>query len=155
MAVNKALLVGAMVGTAVLVGWMMMQSSSVVEPPAPVARHPPPAHMKADKPNATPVRSEAVDATQLRHGERKDIHLVVPQENLSLLYIVKCSACHGRDGKGPVGPSIAGKSYEENLKLLRRYKADEVPNTMMLDLLTRTSEDELKMLSREISAFKE
>ena len=38
----------------------------------------------------------------------KKLNFVVPQENLSHLYIVKCSACHGKDGNGPVGPSIAG-----------------------------------------------
>jgi cytochrome c553 len=79
---------------------------------------------------------------------------VVAQENLSNLYIVKCSACHGRDGKGPVGPSIAGKRYEENLAKLKQYQRGEVENTLMKDTLTRTSSEELEMLSREISAFR-
>ena len=79
---------------------------------------------------------------------------VIAQENLSNLYIVKCSACHGRDGRGPVGPSIAGKSYEENLNKLKQYQRGEVENTLMKDMLARTSKEELEMLSREISAFR-
>ena len=67
---------------------------------------------------------------------------------------MKCSACHGRDGNGPVGPSIAGKSYEYNLKKLIEYKKGQVENTMMADLLTRTDEKELQNLAKEISNFK-
>lgn len=86
--------------------------------------------------------------------ESKAPKIVVPQEKLSHLYIVKCSACHGRDGNGPVGPSIAGKSYEYNLKKLIEYKKGQVENTMMADLLTRTDEKELQNLAKEISNFK-
>ena len=84
----------------------------------------------------------------------KKLNFVVPQENLSHLYIVKCSACHGKDGNGPVGPSIAGKSYEYNIKKLQEYKENKVQNTMMEDLLTRTPNEELEQLAKEISQFK-
>jgi cytochrome c553 len=77
----------------------------------------------------------------------------VSSDGLSLLYIVKCSACHGRDGRGPVGPSIAGKSFEENMALLMKYKMKQVPNSAMLGLLEQTSDEELEMLARETAAF--
>ena len=90
----------------------------------------------------------------LNKAKSEHTRFVIPQENLSHLYIVKCSACHGKDGNGPVGSSIAGKSYDYNLQKLRDYKNNKVENTMMADLLTRTPESELEQLAREVSAFK-
>ncbi|MDR1528870.1 MAG: hypothetical protein LBS40_00360 [Burkholderiales bacterium] len=75
------------------------------------------------------------------------------QEELSLLYLVKCSACHGRDGRGPVGPPISGKSKEENLAILMKYKNKQVTNSAMLGLLEQTDDKELEMLAEEITAF--
>jgi cytochrome c553 len=77
----------------------------------------------------------------------------VSSDGLSLLYLVKCSACHGRDGRGPVGPPIAGKSVEENMAILMKYKMKQVPNSAMLGLLEQTSDQELEMLARETAAF--
>lgn len=76
------------------------------------------------------------------------------KSGLSKLYIVKCSACHGRDGKGPIGPSIAGKDAAYNFEALMKYKKGQVPNTMMKGLLENTDEVQLKMLAGEITAFK-
>ncbi len=78
----------------------------------------------------------------------------VSNVGLSKLYIVKCAACHGRDGKGPVGPSIAGKSLEYNMASLLKYKNGQVENTMMKGLLEKTPIEELEMLAREVSSFK-
>jgi cytochrome c553 len=77
----------------------------------------------------------------------------VSRDGLSHLYLIKCSACHGRDGRGPVGSSIAGKSMEENMAVLMKYKLKQVPNSAMLGLLEQTSDQELEMLAREIAAF--
>lgn len=101
------------------------------------------------------VSAKATTEDSALHKQKPELtNFVIPQENLSHLYIVKCSACHGRDGNGPVGSSIAGKPYDYNLQKLRDYKDNKVENTMMADLLTRTSDDELVMLAKEISAFK-
>lgn len=106
---------------------------------------------------ANPRLHQETPVAIIEENQKKDkqaLKIVVPQDKLSHLYIVKCSACHGRDGNGPVGPSIAGKSYEYNLKKLMEYKKNQVENTMMEDLLTRTDEKELESLAREISNFK-
>lgn len=71
----------------------------------------------------------------------------------SKLYIVKCAPCHGRDGKGIIGLSIAGKSYEYNYEALLKYKNGSVKNTLMKGLLENTPDEELKSLAAEISAF--
>lgn len=75
-------------------------------------------------------------------------------DELSKLYIVKCSACHGRDGLGPIGSSIAGKSFDYNYDKLLDYKNKKVPNTMMKGLLENTTLEEIKILAQEISQFK-
>ena len=163
MAVNKILVVGSTLAVAVISGWMIMSASDVPTAPDPTKSTAAAVQKSGAVPTKTssaPVshapKAEAAPDTLQKTAERdtRTPHLVVPQEKLSHLYIVKCSACHGRDGKGPVGPSIAGKGYEDNLAILRKYKRNEVENTMMEDLLTRTSEEELKSLSREISTFK-
>lgn len=140
-----------------LVGWLIFDGSTVSEPPITAAK------LEPDKKNTNsetlPAKKSVVttkvnDLTDTHEQSKKVLKVVVPQEKLSKLYIVKCSACHGRDGKGPVGPSIAGKDNNENLILLRKYRTGEVENTMMADLLTRTSDGELVSLSQEISQFK-
>ena len=101
---------------------------------------------KSDVTPAQPMDEQAVAVAEM---ERE-----VAKMSLSKLYIVKCSACHGRDGLGPVGPSIAGKSMEYNMDALMKYKNGQVPNTMMKGLLENTPIEELEMLAKEVSSFK-
>lgn len=161
MAVNKTLVVSGCLVVFGIAAWMVLSTSNV-----PVIQDPVEQSKQAEKATAEAGKDETVTvALSLKQSpadleamekerQRARRHLVVPQENLSILYIVKCSACHGRDGKGPVGPSIAGKDFKENLEILKKYKANEVENTMMEDMLTRTSDQELEMLAREVSSFK-
>ena len=139
-----------------IVGWMIYDGTQVAEvktarvklqpdqPASTVQKN------TAAKVQAQPIVSNAAKSQALLKDKElpktasadpdksKKLNFVVPQENLSHLYIVKCSACHGKDGNGPVGPSIAGKFQ----------------NTMMEDLLTRTPNEELEQLAKEISQFK-
>lgn len=161
MAVNKALVVSGCLVVFGVAAWMVLSTSDV-----PVIQDPVEQSEKAAKNTSSAKKDETVTvAISLKQNpadlealekqrQRAERHLIVPQENLSILYIVKCSACHGRDGKGPIGPSIAGKDFNKNLELLKKYKANEVENTMMEDMLTRTSDQELEMLAREVSSFK-
>ena len=140
--------IGTCLLVAAITGWMLNTASSVPQQAEPVAKNTPPKDFDQKKEtNKTLSQKDAA-------AETKVPHLVVPQDNLSLLYIVKCSSCHGRDGKGPVGPSIAGKNFDENIAAVRKYKAGQVENTMMKDLLTRTDDKDLEMLAREVSTFK-
>ena len=160
----------AIVGSAAVlgaVGWMVYDGMQVNEVKVsrvklqPDAKAPSPAPVtnaqitpKTPAPSVEKVSTSSAE-TAVKPAKKSDhINFVIPQENLSHLYIVKCSACHGKDGGGPVGSSIAGKSYEYNLKKLKEYKENKVENTMMEDLLTRTSNEELEQLAKEISAFK-
>lgn len=141
-----------------LVGWLVYDGLNVSEPPITAAKLGPEA-ASSTRSNVTVPAESRPQVQKVEVGTKPDkseqvLRIVIPQEKLSKLYIVKCSACHGRDGKGPVGPSIAGKNSQENLTILRKYRAGEVENTMMADLLTRTSDKELASLSDEISQFK-
>lgn len=74
-------------------------------------------------------------------------------EKLSRLYIVKCAACHGKDGKGIIGLPITGKSYDYNYNALLKYKNGQVKNSLMKGLLENTPDEEIKALAEEISRF--
>lgn len=108
------------------------------------------------EPSVAPVVSHAGQPVSEAEQRLKDLQAqqgAQHHEGLSLLYLVKCSACHGRDGRGPVGPPISGKSKEENLAILMKYKNKQVPNSAMLGLLEQTSDEELEMLAEEITTF--
>ncbi len=108
--------------------------------PAPAAASAP------EKPASPQMDEQALALEEMRREAGKS--------GLSRLYIVKCSSCHGRDGKGPVGPSIAGRDRQYNMAALMKYKNGQVPNTLMKGLLENTSVEQLEMLADEISSFK-
>lgn len=102
-----------------------------------------------------------VDKTQINNTEiknnaeqkLKEYRQNVSSDKLSRLYIVKCAACHGKDGKGIIGLPITGKSYEYNYEALLKYKNGQVKNSLMKGLLENTPDNELKSLAEEISRF--
>ncbi len=79
----------------------------------------------------------------------------VAEEEVSRTYYRSCAPCHGRDGKGIIAPSIAGKSKDEIRKSLKDYKANLVPNTLMKGLFENIDDATLEGLADEISHFKE
>lgn len=83
----------------------------------------------------------------------KEYQKNINNNKLSRLYIVKCAACHGKDGKGIIGLPITGKSYDYNYEALLKYKNGQVKNSLMKGLLENTPDDELKALAEEISIF--
>ena len=83
----------------------------------------------------------------------KEYQKNINNNKLSRLYIVKCAACHGKDGKGIIGLPITGKSYDYNYEALLKYKNGQVKNSLMKGLLENTPDDELKALAEEISRF--
>jgi cytochrome c553 len=99
---------------------------------------------------ALPAAIAAADAG-IKNAPPKTENKNLP--TLSKLYILKCAPCHGRDGRGPVGPSIAGKSVDKNMAILMKYKNNEVKNTMMRGILDHTDVAQLKELATEVSKF--
>lgn len=77
------------------------------------------------------------------------------ENSVSRYYIVHCSSCHGKVGEGTmVAPIIKGKSYDYIVSRLDDYKNDRVVNSLMKGLLTNTSDEDLKILAKEIANFK-
>lgn len=77
------------------------------------------------------------------------------ENSVSIYYLTHCSSCHGKDGGGTqVAPTIKGKSYDYMIAKLDDYRNDRVVNSLMKGLLLNTSDEELKVLAKEISNFK-
>jgi len=47
---------------------------------------------------------------------------------------VQCAACHGPQGQGGIGPTLAGQSADDIINKLLAYKAEETvgPQSMMM-----------------------
>lgn len=76
------------------------------------------------------------------------------ENNASKYYLIHCSSCHGKVGEGTMlAPSIKGKSYDYIISRLDDYRNDRVINSLMKGLLINTSDEELKVLAKEISSF--
>lgn len=105
-----------------------------------------------------PVKSEE----ELKLEELKEQVEDLSYAKTSKLYASKCSACHGREGEGRIlgsagtklAPPIKGKSKEYILKKLEDYRQNRVENTLMMGLLTNSSDEELDALAQEIANFK-
>lgn len=104
----------------------------------------------ADETKTAEINKNEVDDTEKK---LKEYQQNINNNKLSRLYIVKCAACHGKDGKGIIGLPITGKSYEYNYEALLKYKNGQVKNSLMKGLLENTPDDELKTLAEEISRF--
>lgn len=77
------------------------------------------------------------------------------QNSVSIYYITHCSSCHGKSGEGTkVAPAIRGKAYDYMIAKLDDYRNDRVVNTLMKGLLLNTSDEDIKVLAKEISNFK-
>ncbi|MDR3346261.1 MAG: hypothetical protein LBS73_03705 [Campylobacteraceae bacterium] len=84
----------------------------------------------------------------------------VGSKKTSHLYASKCSACHGKNGEGRfsdkgeiIFPKIAGLKQTFILQRLELYKQGSVPNPLMKPLLTNINDEDLKLLSLEVSRF--
>lgn len=76
-------------------------------------------------------------------------------QKVSNLYVIKCSSCHGKSGKGTkVAPSISGKSVDYILNKLNDYRNNRVKNSLMKGLLNNAKKEDLEILAKEISNFK-
>ncbi|MCL2873185.1 MAG: hypothetical protein FWF41_09520 [Betaproteobacteria bacterium] len=107
----------------------------------------------AVRPDAAAEVPPAAAESESKLKDLKTQQRATTGKGLSNLYLVKCSACHGRDGRGPIGPSIAGKSAKENMAILMKYKMKQVPNSAMRGLLEKISDQELETLAEEIAAL--
>ena len=64
-----------------------------------------------------------------------------------------CSACHGADGGGIVGPKLSGKSYEYVMDRLMAYRAGETigaQSSMMWGNASLLSDEEINQVSEYI-----
>lgn len=67
-----------------------------------------------------------------------------------------CSACHGANGGGGVGPALAGKTHEYIMGRLKAYKAGETigaQSSMMWGNASRLSDEEIHQVTEYIETL--
>lgn len=64
-----------------------------------------------------------------------------------------CAGCHGTDGAsiGPATPTIAGLSTEYFIDMMKAYKANEIPSTVMGLIAKGYTEEEIKLLAKHFA----
>lgn len=68
-----------------------------------------------------------------------------------------CSACHGTEGQGGIGPKLAGQSSEYIVDRLRSYKAGEqigAQSALMWGQSANLTEQDIADLAEYISSLK-
>ncbi len=72
---------------------------------------------------------------------------------LSKDFLIYCSACHDDYANGVIGPSLLGKSGDYIYKQLQDFKNGKRKNVLMVQLVRRLSDEQLKKLADEIAEF--
>ncbi|BCD63073.1 hypothetical protein NitYY0826_C1963 [Nitratiruptor sp. YY08-26] len=72
---------------------------------------------------------------------------------LSKDFLIYCSACHDDYANGVIGPSLLGKDGAYIYKQLQDFKSGKRKNVLMVQLVRRLSDEQLKHLADEIAAF--
>jgi len=72
---------------------------------------------------------------------------------LSKDFLIYCSACHDDYANGVIGPSLLGKSGDYIYKQLQEFKSGKRKNVLMVQLVRRLSDEQLKKLADEIAEF--
>jgi cytochrome c553 len=83
--------------------------------------------------------------------ERVQISLIMKQ--LSKDFKLKCSACHDDYANGVIGPSLLGKKDSYIYDKIIAFKTGKASNPLMDGLINKMSNDEIKIISKEIYEF--
>ena len=111
-------------------------------------------------PKQETVTKQDINKMQEKSEEQKKLDELKEKVNdtkttvTTKLYAQRCAACHGYSGEGIVGPVIKGKDEAYIMAKLDGYRSGKVRNSLMQGLLKNSSDEELKALAKEISAFK-
>lgn len=144
---GKAIAAAASIAIVGMMGYMALN-----EAPSPEAAR------KSDVAADAPADQGGGDHKAVLSEEEKTIQELKestrPKEyEVSFLYLRKCSACHGSNGRGAVGPNLVGKSEEEIVNKLHDYQQGKVKNSLMKGIFANSTEEELCSLASEISKF--
>lgn len=100
------------------------------------------------KKNYTPI-----DANMRVRSPYDEIEISLLVSKLSKKFIVKCSACHNDYANGIIGPSLLGKDKDFIYNAIMDFKSGKKQNVLMDDLIHLMSNEEIRVLAEEISAF--
>ncbi|NEW61448.1 hypothetical protein GSY74_09155 [Sulfurovum sp. bin170] len=96
-----------------------------------------------------------IDANMHVRSPYEQLRIELLVKKLSKEFIVKCSACHDDYANGVIGPSLLGKSSDEIFESIVAFKNGTKSNVLMDGLIDRMSEENIRKLANEISAFNE
>lgn len=74
-------------------------------------------------------------------------------KRLSKNFIVKCSACHDDYANGVIGPSLLDKSGDDVYNMIIKYRTDKEKNVMMKVLVSKMTEEEIRLIADDIAKF--
>jgi len=113
-------------------------------------------------PNAKPANDDAGVRAKPRTSIDANLHIRSPYEKvqigmlvqkLSLTFRVKCSACHDDYANGIIGPSLLSRDSDYIYNKIADFKSGKKSNPLMNDLIKKMSDEEIRTLANEISAF--
>ena len=81
------------------------------------------------------------------------VQIALWANKLSKDFLIYCSACHDDYANGVIGPSLLDKSGDYIYKQLQDFKSGKRKNVLMVQLVRRLSDKQLKSLADEIAAF--
>ncbi len=81
------------------------------------------------------------------------VQIALWANKLSKDFLIYCSACHDDYANGVIGPSLLDKSGEYIYKQLQEFKSGKRKNVLMVQLVRRLSDEQLKSLANEIATF--
>lgn len=68
------------------------------------------------------------------------------------LLTLSCSGCHGTDGRSPGAiPAINGRSAQDIAQILREFRTDARPATIMNRIARGYTDEEIDAVAREIA----
>ncbi len=83
----------------------------------------------------------------------EDVRISMIVKKLSKQYIIKCSPCHNDYANGLIGPSLLHKDADFIYETIMKYKSGEKTNVLMVSMVKRMDNTEIKKLSKEIQLF--
>jgi len=113
-------------------------------------------------PNAKPANKDAAVRVKPRTKLDANINIRSPYEHVQIELLVKrlsktfrirCSACHDDYANGIIGPSLLARDADYIYNKINDFKTGKTSNPLMDDLIKMMSDEEIRVLADEISAF--
>ena len=97
--------------------------------------------------------TKMLGAVALVRAPLQSVNKAALKGHLSKEFILKCSSCHDDYANGIIGPSLLNKNSDEIFTAIKAYKSKSKKNVLMVALVQKMSDDEIRAFAKEISEF--